>query len=172
MKDFVLLLSTMGMFVLGFFLVKKMDHFLEENAVHAFDGQPGCGTLIRIAAENPALLDSIAPVMEECSDKKHGMEFGVTSAKADKLLQRLWDGSVDFVLLTSESASKAGEKLESVVLPKSQEHTARVAGLTVHELEKETSVHVFWNPCVSSKYRDYMAALLCREAALPDKMCG
>lgn len=172
MKDFVLLLATMGMFVFGYFIVKKMDQFLEENAVCDCEGQPGCGTLLRIAAESPVLLDSIAPVMEECSGKKYGMEFGVTSANAEKLLQRLGNGAVDFVLLTAESASKAGGKLEAVVLPKSQERSVQAAGLSVYELEKEKEVYVLWNPSIPSKPRDRMAAILCREAALPHKMCG
>ena len=172
MKDFILLFTTMGMFAFGLFVVKIMDQFLEENAVRACEGQPGCGYLLQIAAESPVLLDSIANIMEECSGKKYGMEFGITSARADKLLLKLKEGSVDFVLLTAESASKAGEKLEYVVLSKSHKQTTRVVGIPVHDMERDQEVYVLWNPGIVSKPRDQVVALLCREAAFPRKMCG
>ena len=173
MKDFVLLITTIGMFGLGFYIVKKMDQFLTENTIGTCERQPGSNKkLLQIAAETPVLLDSIAYVMEECTRNDPVMEFGITSARAEKLLQKLDKGVIDFILLTSESAKSAGRNLESVVLPISGEQTAQVAGLSVYSLEKEEEIYVFWNPSVLSKSRDRMAALLCREAQFPHKMCG
>lgn len=59
MKDFVLLIVVLAAFVYGYFLMGKLDKFLEENESQKHIS----GSKLRIGFETPALIDSIADLI-------------------------------------------------------------------------------------------------------------
>ena len=63
-KDLFLIPIMLAVFVFGYFVMAKIDSFIEENRrlIHAENRQNRAH--IRIAAESPTLLDSIAVQLE------------------------------------------------------------------------------------------------------------
>mgnify|MGYP001264683883 FL=1 len=65
MKDFVLLIVVLAAFIYGYFLMGKLDKFLEENESQKHIS----GSKLRIGFETPALIDSIADLLEQFSSE-------------------------------------------------------------------------------------------------------
>lgn len=61
MKDLFLIPILLATFVFGYYVVAKFGDFIDENQRRIAEGNRNGQCQIRIAAENPVLLDSIAP---------------------------------------------------------------------------------------------------------------
>ena len=93
MKDLFLIPIMLAVFVFGYFVMAKIDSFIEENRrlIHAENRQNRAH--IRIAAESPMLLDSIAVQLTSYSRANPFVEFFLSSGKAELILQKLMDGT-------------------------------------------------------------------------------
>ena len=90
MKDLFLISIMLAVFVFGYFVMAKIDSFIEENRrlIHAENRQNRAH--IRIAAESPMLLDSIAVQLTSYSRADPFVEFFLSSGKAERILQNSW----------------------------------------------------------------------------------
>ena len=75
MKDLFLIPIMLAVFVFGYFVMAKIDSFIEENRrlIHAENRQNRAH--IRIAAESPMLLDSISVQLTSYSRANPFVEF-------------------------------------------------------------------------------------------------
>ena len=75
MKDLFLIPIMLAVFVFGYFVMAKIDSFIEENRrlIHAENRQNRAH--IRIAAESPMLLDSIEVQLTSYSRANPFVEF-------------------------------------------------------------------------------------------------
>ena len=109
MKDLFLIPIMLAVFVFGYFVMAKIDSFIEENRrlIHAENRQNRAH--IRIAAESPMLLDSIAVQLTAYSRANPFVEFFLSSGKAERILQKLMDGTLDIAILAEENNLSVGQ---------------------------------------------------------------
>lgn len=65
MKDFVLPIVVLAAFIYGYFLMEKLDKFLGENQSQKLISD----SKLRIGFETPAIIDSIADLLEQFSSE-------------------------------------------------------------------------------------------------------
>ena len=155
MKDVFLLIVTLAAFVFGYFVMKKVDDFIAENnrMVDAESRKNHCS--IKIAAEAPALFDSTASALEQCSEMNPYIEFAFGSGRAIRLLEKLHSGSVDLVLLYEEHIDLLDKELLSIEIPyHSEKNTVTMLGLVAENMDNLCCCYVVWNPSIPSKNRD------------------
>ena len=78
-EDVLLLCALLAVFLLCFFLMKKVDQFVDENRQVMAAESMGDACLVHIAAQTPMLVSSAAPAMEYCSRSHPAISFSVGS---------------------------------------------------------------------------------------------
>lgn len=155
MKDLVLILSMLAIFVFGYFLMKKVDEFITENQRRIATESRAEHCKVRIAAENAMLLNCVTAALEVCSEANPCMEFFFSSGKPDRLLQKLSDETMDLVLLSENSVESLQDNCAFVKIPCEGLHVTESAlGLPIENLDEENYLYVVWNKQVKSKNRD------------------
>lgn len=95
MKDFVLLIVVLAAFIYGYFLMGKLDKWLEENQSQKLIS----GSKIRIGFETPAIIDSIAGLLEQFSSEYPDYELNLFygSARMEKKKKRWYNFYILFL---------------------------------------------------------------------------
>lgn len=171
MKDLLLIFIMLAVFAFGYFVMVKVDSFIEENCslIHAESRENR--THIRIAAESPMLLDSIAAHLEEYSNANPFVETFLSAGKAERILQRLIDGTVDIAILTEENTLSLDPSCTMIRIPyRTGEIVSTAFGLPVENIDEEKWVFVVWNKQIQSKARDRV--LFAIEAEFCSLNCG
>ncbi len=155
MKEILLIPIMIAVLAFGYFVMVKIDSFIEENRRLIQQENRKNHSQIRIAAESAVLLDSVAPQLESCSAANPYLEFFLSTGKADRILQRILDGTIDIALMTEEKADRIGDTYGTLQIPC---HTGIVIspmlGLPVENLDEENRICIVWNKAVQSKSRD------------------
>lgn len=155
MKDLLLILVTLATFAFGYFVVVKTGAFFDENQRLTERETRHNRPHIRIAAESPALLNAITPQLEACSSANPCLEFFLSTGKAERILQKLNEGSLDIALLSDETAARIGKSYGSVrILCQAEPVYLQSLNLPVEAMEGESWIHVVWNREIFSKERD------------------
>lgn len=154
MTEALLLLVTAAAFAFGYYVIKKIDAFMEENNRLFASMDARESRCVRIAAENPMFFDAVAPALAHISDSNPDMEVRLSSAHAKHLLRRLCDGSIDIALLSEENAKPVNSAFGCTLIPACTDQKAvTVFGLPVDNADDQRIVMV-WNKTLSSKDRD------------------
>lgn len=161
MQNAIMICTTAAVFLFGFFIMKRVDACIAENQQAIEAENQKNRSLIRIAAETPMLVDSIAPAMESCSWSNPYLTFSVSSGRTKHMLQRLREGTVDLLLLTEVTAEELHTEFSSVKIPC---HRGRIcageSGLPIEDIEEQTAVLVLWNQAIPSPARDRVVFVL------------
>lgn len=99
MKDFVLLIVVLAAFVYGYFLMGKLDKFLEENESQKHIS----GSKLRIGFETPALIDSIADLLEQFSSEYPNYELNLFYGSVSEIINGLENNKLDFGFIIENS---------------------------------------------------------------------
>lgn len=169
MKDIVLLFPLAAIIMIVFFAIKKVYSFLEENQKSIFEkNEEGKGEIVnkvRIAAETPVLLHSIATAMESCC--KSYMEFFIRCDRIPYLIHGLQDGSSDIILLEEDTAKEWKDQYSYFRVPfQSGIIMVESIGLTLTDCGHEEWVYVLWNQKFQSSARDQIISALQHENAI------
>ena len=155
MKDLILMLSTFAVFVFGFFIIKNVDAFIEENQRLIALESRNNSCHIQISAETPMMINSIASVLESCSAMNPYIEFCLSSGNANLLLKKLIEGSTDIVLLSEGGADDVNEQFKCVKIPyREVQLIDQRLGLSVENLDTNDWIYIVWNKTIISKNRD------------------
>lgn len=155
MQDVILICTTAAVFLFGFFVMKRVDDCIAENQRAIEEENRKNKTLIRIATENPMLVDSIAPAMESCSWSNPYVTFSVSTGRINHMLQRLREGTVDLLLLAEDTAEELHPEFPSLKIPcHVYQITAGESGLPIEDMEDQSAIVVLWNQAISSSARD------------------
>ncbi|MGM9627032.1 MAG: hypothetical protein ACI3V4_02940 [Faecousia sp.] len=155
MQDMIIISTTAAVFLFGFFMIKRFDAFMAENQRAIEEENRKNKSLIRIAAENPMLVDSMAPAMESCSWNNPYVTFSVSVGRTKHMLHRLQEGTVDLLLLDENTAEALHSPFSCVKIPCHMGHmTAGESGLTVEAIEAYSAIVVLWNQAIPSPARD------------------
>lgn len=99
MQDVLLLATVTAAFISGWFIIKKVEPFLEENRrAQALQPDPGEDTL-RIGFSNPSIADSITNVLEAYSNIYSGSSARIFYGSVEKLIKGLSDYKFNVIFL-------------------------------------------------------------------------
>ena len=82
MKDFVLLIVVLVAFIYGYFLMEKLDRFLEGNLSQKLIS----GSKLRIGFETPVIIDSIADLLEQFSSEYPNYELNLFYGSVSEII--------------------------------------------------------------------------------------
>ena len=165
MKDFVLLIVVLAAFSYGYFIMEKLDKFLEENQSQKLISD----SKLRIGFETPAIIDSIADLLEQFSSEYPDYELNLFYGSASEIINGLGNNKLDFGfiieshndILKDEYCSLSLQIKQSVITPDSID-------IAVHPINTiEKPVRVIWQNDINcmkglfvEKLRDFSECFL------------
>lgn len=165
MKDFVLLIVVLAAFIYGYFLMEKLDKFLKENQSQKFISD----SKLRIGFETPAIIDSIADLLEQFSSEYPNYELNLFYGSVSEIINGLGNNKLDFGfiiensndILKDEYCSLSLQIKQSVITPGSID-------IAVHPINTiEKPVRVIWQNDINcmkglfvEKLRDFSECFL------------
>ena len=160
MRDIFLACATLAMFAFAYCIMRQVDRLIARNQQALAEDRLESSSLVRVAAETPALLHTAAPAMDSCSSVHPYILFSLSSGRVTTLLRRLQEGSVDLVLLREETAQSLHTGFSSLELDCGESLSTEEAGLPVEELDCPSAVCLLWNPDIPSAVRDRVIFVL------------
>lgn len=148
MKDLFLIPLLLAVFAFGYYIMRRVDRFVAENRRLIAEENRSGASRLRIAAENPALLDAVSDTLESCSAVGGRSAFFLSTGKKQRLLEKLLEEQVDLVLLND--GEDRPEDAQLVVLPVPCREDDAAGG----DRAEQTVIRVVWNKEVRSKGRD------------------
>ncbi|MDO4337814.1 MAG: LysR substrate-binding domain-containing protein [Eubacteriales bacterium] len=96
MRDMLLLAPLAMIFILGWFIVKKVDYFLENNQ----EIQPqDVGRRLRIGFSDPLAAESISDILEKYSAKYPDIPVSLFYGTEEELVRKLSADKLDIIFL-------------------------------------------------------------------------
>ena len=99
MKDFILLIVVLVAFIYGYFLMEKLDKFLKENQSQKLISD----SKLRIGFETPAIIDSIADLLEQFSSEYPNYELDLFYGSVSEIINGLGNNKLDFGFIIENS---------------------------------------------------------------------
>ena len=99
MKDFALLIVVLVAFIYGYFIMEKLDKFLEENQSQKLISD----SKLRIGFETPAIIDSIADLLEQFSSEYPNYELNLFYGSVSEIINGLENNKLDFGFIIENS---------------------------------------------------------------------
>lgn len=132
--------------VLGFFLMKRIDCFLEKNRKEQVKLLESSERYLRIGVSNPYVIDSCSDAVEKCGKKFPDFEVLFYSGTEEELLKAFLANRLDLLFLPEKSAVKMDDDYCSKEIELSCVSTIMSdAGLTVEFVgEKKNKLKSFW----------------------------
>lgn len=145
MNIIVLLLFFLGMAILGFAIMKKLDVFLINN-VQSKNDMNSEKNVIRIACDNPIMLTSILEKLETFSREYKEISFYFFTGYRTDIKKMLENESIDLVFLMEDmnigDKECYGKKVSSFF---PQPLTEPITGFTIEPLEnQQMNMYVLW----------------------------
>ncbi len=103
MRDLILILGVAGVFVFGYFIMKKLDVFMGENAKPCVSDDSR--QELRIGFSDPALVSDMIDIMDPFSRSHPSVGFCFYYGRSAKLRDRLLHDKLDIVLLPVSEGS-------------------------------------------------------------------
>lgn len=155
MKDLLLIPVLLATFAFGYYVMARLDHFIEENQRLIDDENRSGQSKIRIAAESTALLDAVAAVLEDCSNADPHLQFFLSRGRTSRILEKLLEEQIDIVLLGDGHGEQLDRRCSSLRIPCGRTAAStEIFGLPVEELEEDAYIRVVWKSGLRSKDRD------------------
>lgn len=103
MQDLLLVAVVAVMFVLGWFLMKRLDCFLEKShRAQTLQLETGKNTL-RIGFSNPSIADSISDVLERYSKRCSGISVYLFHGTEQELIKQLFHNKLNVIFLPKDA---------------------------------------------------------------------
>lgn len=103
MQDFLLIMIMLATFIFGWFLMKKVDVFLEEWQRAQTGQRETEGVFLRIGFANPLVADSISSALEQYSRQYPGSSVCLFQGDAEVLLKKVAVHKLDIVILPEQA---------------------------------------------------------------------
>lgn len=102
MRDILLLAPVLAIFIFGWFFMKKLDVFLDENQ-KVQEGQPEKGeNALRIGFANPLVADGISDILEQFSRQYPEYSVFLFHGDVEELLKKLAFHKLDIIFLPEQ----------------------------------------------------------------------
>ena len=144
MKEALFICAVAATFVFGYFLMKKLDVFLESNRRQVSDSSDR--PLLRLAFEDLLIVESVSSLLESFSKKNPDCKLHLFSGSAEEIMEKLTANELDFGFFITESICASDKECASVFIPLKQSSLiSEAVGLPVEPLEtEEAMVKIIW----------------------------
>lgn len=102
MMDLWLLIAVLAVFGIGWFLVKKLDDFLDENGKVQEESLEKGENVLRIGFSNPFVADSISSALEQYSRHYPDVSVCLFHGDVEKLLKKMALHKLDIAFLPEQ----------------------------------------------------------------------
>lgn len=159
MKEIFLACAVVAIFVLGFFIMKKVDGFLENNRRRTDEERTENQLLL--AFDNPMIHDSLTPIFEAFSKKNPDCQLRFLFGKPEEILDELDKNRVDFGFI-SHTASENQEAFNCLILSSEQNSIfCENIGYPLEPLNRENvQTSVIWKKDSDSALTDSFCDIL------------
>ena len=164
MQDVILLISTLAMFVFGYFLMKKLDTFLENNWNEQENALTYSENSLRIGFSNPLMADSLSDVLEIYGKQHPNVSIHIFSGEESELCRELETHKLDIIFLpeNTDVSEKIHYNARRVLL-----HCAPVvmeyAGLPIEPIaQNQITQKALWRNSKKSPVIDFFIGYLNR----------
>ena len=104
MQDVILLVSTSAIFIFGYFLMKKLDAFLESNWNEQEHALAYSENSLRIGFSNPLMAGSLSDVLETYGKQHPNVSIHIFSGEESELCRELRTHKLDIIFLPENTA--------------------------------------------------------------------
>ena len=144
MKDFILICTVVSVFILGYFIMRKVDMCLAENNLQTKEHY--LASSIRIAFETLDLVEQSAELLERFSKKDPSCEIMLFYGSAEKIETGLKNQELDFGFITNTCYDLLDGGFDSLFISiKQRTVISDSVGLSVIPLDKsEKNMKIVW----------------------------
>ncbi len=147
MQDFLLLLAVAAIFVFGYFVIKKLDCFLECNQTTEDLLLTANKDSLKIGFSDPLVADCLSDVLEKYSKMKPEISVFLFSGTEGELNREFSAHRLDVIFLPVSTAvpEKMRDNIREVLLSYTPV-IMKYGGLPIEPITKECiSYHVLWS---------------------------
>lgn len=160
MKDLVLICIVVFIFILGYFIMSKVDVFLAENNLQTKEQYPASS--LRIAFETPDLVEQSAELLECFSNKDPSCEIMLFYGSAEKIKEGLKNQELDFGFIVDTCHDFLNESFHSLSVSIKQDSViSNSVGLSVLPLDRSVkNMKIVWLENEGDQKKKMFAELL------------
>lgn len=113
MQDFLLIIIVLATFIFGWFIMKKVDIFMEECRREQTGRFQTDGIVLRIGFANPLVADSISGALEQYSRQYPDSSVCLFQGDTEVLLKKVVVYKLDIVILPEQAKIPSDGKYKS-----------------------------------------------------------
>ena len=143
MEEVVFICAVSAVFAFGFFIMIKLDKFLESNrgGIYATTDAP----VLRIAVENPSLIESVSDLFERFSKRNPYCQLCLITGAAEEIVSGLAANELDFGFISADYQKNHAHEYAAVLMPIKQGAISTTIGIPVIPIDSELiMVKILW----------------------------
>lgn len=113
MQEFLLIIVVLATFIFGWFIIKKVDIFIEECRMAQVNRFQTDGMVLRIGFTNPFVADSISGALEQYSGQYPDSSVCMFHGDVEELLRDIAVHKLDLVILPEQADIPLDRKYKS-----------------------------------------------------------
>lgn len=172
MQDVILLVSTSAIFIFGYFMVKKLDAFLENNWNEQEHALIHGENSLKIGFSNPLMADSLSDVLETYGKQHPDVFIHIFSGEDSELCRELETHKLDIIFLPENTdISKKTHYNVRMVLLRCAPVVMEYAGLPIEPITQNQITQIaLWRDSKKSSVVDFFIGCLNKFAVDPSQM--
>ena len=166
MKELLLVCAVAAIIVFGYFVMKKLDAFLENNR-HLIDEEIAENSLF-IAFDNPMILDSLMPLFEKFSMANPNCQLHFLFGNTEDIYDKLNKNRIDFGFIENNAYANDDTYNCLILSAKQNSMICEKAGCTIEPLNPSViQTAVIWKKASSNALvNSFSDLLLSNQAAI------
>ncbi len=143
MKELLLVCAVAAIIVFGYFIMKKLDAFLENNR-RLIDAEIAKNSLY-LAFDNPMILDSLMPLFEKFSKANQNCQLHFLFGNTEDIYDKLNKNRIDFGFIENNAFANDDTYHCLILSAKQNSIFSEKAGCTIEPLNpSEVQTAVIW----------------------------
>ena len=166
MKELLLVCAVAAIIVFGYFVMKKLDAFLENNR-HLIDEEIAENSLF-IAFDNPMILDSLMPLFEKFSKANPNCQLHFLFGNTEDIYDKLNKNHIDFGFIENNASANDDTCNCLIISARQNSIICEKAGCTIEPLNPSViQTAVIWKKASSNALvRSFSELLASNQAAI------
>ena len=162
MRDVILLVSTSAICIFGYFLMDKLDAFLENNRNEQENALTYGENSLRIGFSNPLMADSLSDVLETYGKQHPDVFIHIFSGEDSELCRELETHKLDIIFLSENTdISKKTHYNARMVLLRCAPVVMEYAGLPIEPITQNQITQIaLWRDSKKSPVVDFFIGCL------------
>ena len=172
MQDVILLVSTSAIFIFGYFLMRKLDVFLENNRNRQETALTYGENSLRIGFSNPFMAGGLADAFETYGKQHPDVSIYIFSGEESELCRELKTQKLDIIFLPENTdISKKTHYNVRMVLLRCAPVVMEYAGLPIEPITQNQITQIaLWRDSQKSPVVDFFIGCLNKFAVDPSQM--